>query len=185
MAIVYELLGQPTYIRLFLIHWKLFQAGANVIFCAYRWFYLNFLEQLPLVEQYHAVSISSTWLDPEREIGQQLVYHDLVYYEVYYETTHQQVHVVMSSILPTIRSYFPWHLSCVCVDSMDTYTYNHCELYILIVCNTMWILTHAFFAELFSQWMQLWHFKLVWMIAHEWFEGKLHLQLTWKVEKCD
>ena len=38
---------------------------------------LNFLEQLPLVEQYHAVNISSTWLDPERVIGQQLVSHDL------------------------------------------------------------------------------------------------------------
>ena len=52
--------------------WKLSQAPANVIFCVYKWFHLNFLEQLPLVEQYH-VNISSTWLDPERVIGQQLV----------------------------------------------------------------------------------------------------------------
>ena len=30
----------------------------------------------------------------------------------------------------------------------------------------MWILTHAFFSlRLFSQWMQLLYFKLVWMIA--------------------
>ena len=33
------------------IHWKLSQAPANVIFCVYRWFHLNFLELLPLVEQ--------------------------------------------------------------------------------------------------------------------------------------
>ena len=46
----------------------------------------------------------------------------------------------------------------------------------------MLILTHAFFSRrLFSQWMQLWHFKLVWMIAHERFEGNLRLQVPGKV----
>ena len=45
----------------------------------------------------------------------------------------------------------------------------------------MWMLTHAFFAETFSQWMQLWHFKLVWMIAHGRFEGNLRLQVPGKV----
>ena len=62
---------------LVLILWKLSQAPANTIFCVYRWYHLNFSEQLPLVEQYHAVNISSSWLDPERVIGQQLVSHDL------------------------------------------------------------------------------------------------------------
>ena len=42
------------------IHWKLSQASANVIFYVYGWFHLIFVEQLPLVEQYHAVSYSST-----------------------------------------------------------------------------------------------------------------------------
>ena len=59
------------------IHWKLSKAHANVIFFDYRWFHLNFLEQLPLVEQYHSVNYSATWLCPERVIGQQLVSHDL------------------------------------------------------------------------------------------------------------
>ena len=36
------------------------KAAANVIFCVYRIFFLNFFEQLPFVEQYHVVSISST-----------------------------------------------------------------------------------------------------------------------------
>ena len=34
--------------------------------------------------------------------------------------------------------------------------------------------------RLFSQWVQLWDFKLVWMIVQEWFKGNLYLQLTWK-----
>ena len=51
----------------------------------------------------------------------------------------------------------------------------------LIACHTMWILTHAFSLRLFSHWMQLWYFKLVWMIVHERFKGNLRLQLTWKV----
>ena len=34
--------------------------------------------------------------------------------------------------------------------------------------------------RLFSQWVQLWDFKLVWMIVQEWFKGNLCLQLTWK-----
>ena len=38
--------------------------------------FLNFLEKLLLVEQYHAVNISSTRLDPDCVIGQQLVSHD-------------------------------------------------------------------------------------------------------------
>ena len=42
------------------------------------------------------------------------------HYYVYYDTTSKQV--VMSEILPTIRSYFPWYLSCFCANSMDTYT---------------------------------------------------------------
>ena len=37
---------------------------------------------------------------------------------------------------------------------------------------------NTFLRRLFSQWEQLWHFKLVWMIAHKWFEGSLRLQLT-------
>ena len=49
-----------VYIYLVRIPWKLSQAPANVIFCVYRWFHLNFFEQLPLVEQYHAINISST-----------------------------------------------------------------------------------------------------------------------------
>ena len=59
------------------ILWQLAQAPVNAIFCVYRWFHLNFLEQLPSVEQYHAVNYSSTWLDLERVIGQQFVSHDL------------------------------------------------------------------------------------------------------------
>ena len=38
-----------------------------------------------------------------------------------------------------IRSYFQWYVSCFCVDSMDTYTYNQFQFYILIACYTMWI----------------------------------------------
>ena len=37
-----------------------FPVPCKRIFCVYRWFHLSFLEQLLLVEQYHAVSISST-----------------------------------------------------------------------------------------------------------------------------
>ena len=47
-------------LRLVQIHWKLSQAPTKVIFCVYRLFHLNFLQQLPLVEQYHKVNISST-----------------------------------------------------------------------------------------------------------------------------
>ena len=38
-----------------------------------------------------------------------------------------------------------------------------------------------FSRRLFSQWMQLWHFKLVWMIAHGRFAGNLRLQVPGKV----
>ena len=38
-----------------------------------------------------------------------------------------------------------------------------------------------FSRRLFGQWMQLWHFKLVWMIAHERFEENLRLQVPGKV----
>ena len=38
-----------------------------------------------------------------------------------------------------------------------------------------------FSRRLFSQWIQLWHFKLVWMIAHGRFEGNLRLQVPGKV----
>ena len=38
-----------------------------------------------------------------------------------------------------------------------------------------------FSRRLFSQWMQLWHFKLVWMIAHRRFKGNLRLQVPGKV----
>ena len=46
----------------------------------------------------------------------------------------------------------------------------------------MWVLTQCFFGGgFFSQWIQLWHFELVWMIAHERFEGNLRLQVPGKV----
>ena len=109
------------------ILWKLSQAPANVIFCVYRWFHLNFLEQLPLVEQYYAVNISSTWLDPERVIGQQLVFHDLF---LYYEVNLLRYDKSASSTELNSPNYsilfFPWYLSYFCADSMDTYTYNQC-----------------------------------------------------------
>ena len=38
-----------------------------------------------------------------------------------------------------------------------------------------------FSRRLFSQWMQLWHFKLVWLKAHGRFEGNLRLQVPGKV----
>ena len=38
-----------------------------------------------------------------------------------------------------------------------------------------------FSRRLFSQWMQLWHFKLVWMKVHGRFEGNLRLQVPGKV----
>ena len=66
-----------------------FPGPANVIFCVYIWFHLNFLEQLPLVEQYHAVNISSTWLDPERVIGKQLVSPRPISHTMIFTTTRQ------------------------------------------------------------------------------------------------
>ena len=66
-----------TVLYLVWIHWKLTQAPANIIFYVYRWFHLNFLEQLPLVEQYNVVNISSTWLDLKQVIGKQRDSHDL------------------------------------------------------------------------------------------------------------
>ena len=67
---------------------------------------------------------------------------------------------------------------------LDRYIYliNLSYIIISIACHTMWILTHTFFSRrLFSQWIQLWHFKLVWMIAHERLEGNLRLQVPGKV----
>ena len=60
--------------------------------------------------------------------------------------------------------------------------YFHC----MSLSHTMWILTNAnllFLQRLFSQWMQLWHFKLVWMIVQERFKGNLRLQQTLKVSR--
>ena len=80
------------FIRLVWNHWKHSWAPANVNFCVYRCFHLNFLEQLPFVEQYHAVNISSTWLDPECVIGHGLYPTAFFsYYDVYYDATSQQV----------------------------------------------------------------------------------------------
>ena len=95
-----------------------------VIFLCLQMFHLNFLEQLPLVEQYHAVNISSTRLDPERMIGQQLVSHDLfliLWRLLRYNksTSSTELNSPNYSIL-----FFPWYLSYFCADLMDTY--NQC-----------------------------------------------------------
>ena len=72
---------------------------------------MNFLKQLPEVEQYHTVNISSTWLDPKGVIGEQFkfakTYFSYYIYKNgdYYNTTLQQV--AMISNLPTIQPYFP------------------------------------------------------------------------------
>ena len=65
---------------------------------------------------------------------------------------------------------------------MDTDTYNQCQLYIFN-CMSPCVDFNAcfFFRGTFQPVNVTLTFQIGLMIAHERFEGNLHLQLTWKV----
>ena len=88
----------------------------------------------------------------------------------------------MSEILPTIRSYFPWYFELFLCE-LDGYIYIKSMLVIYFNCMSHYMdfKRMLFSRRLFSQWMQLWHFKLVWMKVHGRFEGNLRLQVPGKV----
>ena len=71
--------------------WKLSQAPANVnTVCVYKWFHLNFLEQLSISWTVSRKHFVTPWLDPERVIGSSLFPSTYFsYYDVYYDTTSQ------------------------------------------------------------------------------------------------
>ena len=89
-------------------------------------------------------------IDPERVIGQQLVSYDLfliLWCLLWYEKSTRSNELNSPNYWILFSMVFELFLC-----GFDGYIYIlSMLLYILIVCHTMWILTHAFFAETFQQ----------------------------------